>query len=233
MLKVLLVEDEVNVASFIQRGLSEAGYEVTVAMDGNMGYTLAAEHEFAIVLLDVMLPGMNGLEVCRKLRASNRNTPVLMLTALGSTENVVTGLDSGADDYLVKPFKLAELQARIRSLTRRNFTSTEKADLLFMDDLQVNTTAKTVERGGRAVTLTATEYRLLEFMLKNQRKVLSRMEILEHVWGIDFNMGTNVVDVYVNYLRKKLDKGGAAPLIHTVIGMGYIMKEVHGNENSN
>lgn len=233
MLKVLLVEDEVNVASFIQRGLSEAGYEVTVAMDGNMGYTLAIEHEFAIVLLDVMLPGMNGMEVCRKLRASNRNTPVLMLTALGSTENVVTGLDSGADDYLVKPFKLAELQARIRSLTRRNFTSTEKADLLFMDDLQVNTTAKTVQRSGRAVTLTATEYRLLEFMLKNQRKVLSRMEILEHVWGIDFNMGTNVVDVYVNYLRKKLDKGGAAPLIHTVIGMGYIMKEVHGNENSN
>lgn len=233
MLKVLLVEDEVNVASFIQRGLSEAGYEVTVAMDGAMGYSLASAHEFAIILLDVMLPGMNGLEVCRKLREANRNMPVLMLTALGSTENVVTGLDSGADDYLVKPFKFAELQARIRSLTRRSFSSSEKVDLLFMDDLQVNTTAKTVQRGGRAITLTATEYRLLEFMLKNQRKVLSRMEILEHVWGIDFNMGTNVVDVYVNYLRKKLDKGGASPLIHTVIGMGYIMKEVHSNENSN
>lgn len=231
MLKVLLVEDEVNVASFIQRGLSEAGYEVTVAMDGDTGYSLASAHEFAIILLDVMLPGMNGLEVCRRLRQANNHTPVLMLTALGSTENVVTGLDNGADDYLVKPFKFAELQARIRSLTRRNFSAAEKPDVLSMDDLVVNTTAKTVQRGTKAIALTATEYRLLEYMLKNQRKVLSRMEILEHVWGIDFNMGTNVVDVYVNYLRKKLDKGGSQPLIHTVIGMGYIMKEVHENSN--
>ncbi|GGH79022.1 DNA-binding response OmpR family regulator [Filimonas zeae] len=231
MLKVLLVEDEVNVASFIQRGLSEAGYEVTVAMDGDTGYSLASAHEFAIILLDVMLPGINGLEVCRRLRQANNNTPVLMLTALGSTENVVTGLDSGADDYLVKPFKFAELQARIRSLTRRNFSAMEKPDMLSMADLVVNTTAKTVQRGGKPIALTATEYRLLEYMLKNQRKVLSRMEILEHVWGIDFNMGTNVVDVYVNYLRKKLDKGGSLPLIHTVIGMGYIMKEMHENSN--
>lgn len=231
MLKVLLVEDEVNVASFIQRGLSEAGYEVTVAMDGDTGYSLASAHEFAIILLDVMLPGINGLEVCRRLRQANNNTPVLMLTALGSTENVVTGLDSGADDYLVKPFKFAELQARIRSLTRRNFSVMEKPDMLSMADLVVNTTAKTVQRGGKPIALTATEYRLLEYMLKNQRKVLSRMEILEHVWGIDFNMGTNVVDVYVNYLRKKLDKGGNLPLIHTVIGMGYIMKEMHENSN--
>lgn len=231
MLKVLLVEDEVNVASFIQRGLSEAGYEVTVAMDGDTGYSLASAHEFAIILLDVMLPGMNGLDVCRRLRQENNYTPVLMLTALGSTENVVTGLDNGADDYLVKPFKFAELQARIRSLTRRNFAVVEKPDVLSMGDLIVNTSAKTVQRGGKAIALTATEYRLLEYMLKNQRKVLSRMEILEHVWGIDFNMGTNVVDVYVNYLRKKLDKGGSLPLIHTVIGMGYIMKEVHENSN--
>lgn len=231
MLKVLLVEDEVNVASFIQRGLSEAGYEVTVAMDGDTGYSLASTHEFAIILLDVMLPGMNGLDVCRRLRQANNYTPVLMLTALGSTENVVTGLDNGADDYLVKPFKFAELQARIRSLIRRNFIAVERPDVLSIGDLIVNTSAKTVQRGGRAIALTATEYRLLEYMLKNQRKVLSRMEILEHVWGIDFNMGTNVVDVYVNYLRKKLDKGGSLPLIHTVIGMGYIMKEMHENSN--
>lgn len=231
MLKVLLVEDEVNVASFIQRGLSEAGYEVTVAMDGDTGYSLASTHEFAIILLDVMLPGMNGLDVCRRLRQANNYTPVLMLTALGSTENVVTGLDNGADDYLVKPFKFAELQARIRSLIRRNFVAVERPDVLSISDLIVNASAKTVQRGGKAIALTATEYRLLEYMLKNQRKVLSRMEILEHVWGIDFNMGTNVVDVYVNYLRKKLDKGGSLPLIHTVIGMGYIMKEMHENSN--
>ncbi|BAV04148.1 two component transcriptional regulator, winged helix family [Filimonas lacunae] len=232
-MKVLLVEDEVNVASFIQRGLSEAGYEVTVAMDGILGYSIASEHEFAIILLDIMLPGMNGLDICRKLREANVNAPILMLTALGSTENVVTGLDSGADDYLVKPFKFAELQARIRSLTRRNFSAMEKPDILSIDDLQVDANAKTVQRGGKTISLTATEYRLLEFMLKNQRKVLSRMEILEHVWGIDFNMGTNVVDVYVNYLRKKLDKGNSSALIHTVIGMGYILKETHSNENSN
>jgi DNA-binding response OmpR family regulator len=229
-MKVLLIEDEVNVASFIQRGLSEAGYEVTVAMDGVSGLTIATAHDFSIILLDVMLPGMNGLELCRTLRQTNQQVPVLMLTALGSTENIVTGLDMGADDYLVKPFKLAELLARIRSLTRRNQAQPD-AHVLTIDDLAVDVTAKTVKRNNKPVALTATEYRLLEFLIRNQRKVLSRVEILEQVWGIDFNMGTNVVDVYVNYLRKKIDKGFSTRLIHTVIGMGYIMKEVYSNED--
>ena len=229
-MKVLLIEDEVNVASFIQRGLSEAGYEVTVAMDGISGLSMATTHEFLIILLDVMLPGMNGLELCRTLRQTNTKVPVLMLTALGSTENVVTGLDTGADDYLVKPFKLAELLARIRSLTRRNMMQPD-TQMLSIDDLVVDSNAKTVKRAGKTVALTATEYRLLEYLIRNQRKVLSRVDILEQVWGIDFNMGTNVVDVYVNYLRKKIDKGFATKLIHTVIGMGYIMKEVFNNED--
>jgi DNA-binding response OmpR family regulator len=231
-MKVLLIEDEVNVASFIQRGLSEAGYTVTVAMDGVSGLAMATAHDFSIILLDVMLPGMNGLELCRTLRETKQQVPVLMLTALGSTENIVTGLDMGADDYLVKPFKLAELLARIRSLTRRNLAQPE-AHILTIDDLVVDITAKTVKRNNKPVALTATEYRLLEFMIRNQRKVLSRVEILEQVWGIDFNMGTNVVDVYVNYLRKKIDKGAPTRLIHTVIGMGYIMKEVYSNEDPN
>lgn len=229
-MKVLLIEDEVNVASFIQRGLSEAGYEVAVAMDGISGLSMATGHEFAVILLDVMLPGMNGLELCRTLRQTNKQVPVLMLTALGSTENVVTGLDTGADDYLVKPFKLVELLARIRSLTRRNSPQPE-SNRLIIDDLMVDVNARTVKRGNKTIALTATEYRLLEFMMRNQRKVLSRVEILEQVWGIDFNMGTNVVDVYVNYLRKKIDKGFSTRLIHTVIGMGYIMKEVYNDEN--
>lgn len=230
-MKVLLIEDEVNVASFIQRGLTEAGYEVTVAMDGVSGLSIATNHEFTVILLDVMLPGMNGLELCRKLRMINQQVPVIMLTALGSTENIVTGLDTGADDYLVKPFKLAELLARIRSLTRRQPQQPSDSSVLVIDDLIVDTSAKTVKRNFKPIALTATEYRLLEFMMRNQRKVLSRVEILEQVWGIDFNMGTNVVDVYVNYLRKKIDKGYNTKLIHTVIGMGYIMKEVYGNED--
>ncbi|RXK81356.1 response regulator transcription factor [Filimonas effusa] len=231
-MKVLLIEDEVNVASFIQRGLTEAGYEVTVAMDGVSGLSIATTHEFTVILLDVMLPGMNGLELCRKLRLTNRQVPVLMLTALGSTENIVAGLDTGADDYLVKPFKLAELLARIRSLTRRQPQQLTDSTLLVIDDLVVDVNAKIVKRNFKPIALTATEYRLLEFMMRNQRKVLSRVEILEQVWGIDFNMGTNVVDVYVNYLRKKIDKGFDTKLIHTVIGMGYIMKEVYGNETT-
>lgn len=231
-MKVLLIEDEVNVASFIQRGLTEAGYEVTVAMDGVSGLSIATTHEFTVILLDVMLPGMNGLELCRKLRLINQQVPVLMLTALGSTENIVTGLDTGADDYLVKPFKLVELLARIRSLTRRQPQQPADSTLLVIDDLVVDVNAKTVKRNFKPIALTATEYRLLEFMMRNQRKVLSRVEILEQVWGIDFNMGTNVVDVYVNYLRKKIDKGFNTKLIHTVIGMGYIMKEVYDNGES-
>jgi DNA-binding response OmpR family regulator len=175
--------------------------------------------------LDIMLPGVNGLELCRQLRKEHIDTPVLMLTALGTTENIVTGLDNGADDYLVKPFKFAELEARLRTLSRRKNGSNRSTEQLQIGDLTLNTATKTAQRNGQEIVLTSTEYRLLEFMIRNRGRVLSRIELLENIWGIDFNMGTNVVDVYVNYLRKKIGNDQENKLIHTVIGMGYIVKE--------
>jgi DNA-binding response OmpR family regulator len=228
-MKILLVEDEPNVVSLIKRALADNGYEISVAMDGRSGLQMSNDHDFDLVILDIMLPGMNGVEICRNIRRQNEQVPILMLTALGTTENIVTGLDSGADDYLVKPFKLAELSARVRTLTRRVKGSITTDNLLQIADLELDTVSKTVRRNNKPINLTATEYRLLEFLMKHQRRVLSRIEILEHVWDIDFNLGTNVVDVYVNYLRKKIDKQGSSKLIHTVVGMGYVMREQHEN----
>ncbi|HEY8918865.1 MAG TPA: response regulator transcription factor [Chitinophaga sp.] len=228
-MKILLVEDEPNVVSLIKRGLADNGYEISVAMDGSSGLQMANGHDFDLIILDIMLPGINGVEICRSIRKQNEQVPIMMLTALGTTENIVTGLDSGADDYLVKPFKLAELSARVRTLTRRSKNTQGPGSLLQIADLELDTVSKTVRRNNKPLNLTATEYRLLEFLLKNQRRVLSRIEILEHVWDIDFNLGTNVVDVYVNYLRKKIDKTGSSKLIHTVVGMGYVMREQHEN----
>jgi len=224
-MKILLVEDEVNVASFIRRGLSEAGYHISVAMDGNTGHWMAQEQDFDLLILDVMLPGANGLEICTLLRKQKYNKPILMLTALGTTENIVAGLEAGADDYLVKPFKLEELIARIRSLGRRAQGQFSSSNVLKAGDLEMDVDSKIITRGGMALALTATEFRLLEYMLKNTNRVLSRIDILENVWSIDFNLGTNVVDVYVNYLRKKVDKDHPEKLIHTVIGMGYMLKD--------
>jgi DNA-binding response OmpR family regulator len=228
-MKILLVEDEPNVVSLIKRGLADNGYEISVAMDGWSGLQMTNDHDFDLIILDIMLPGINGVEICRSIRKQNEHVPIMMLTALGTTENIVTGLDSGADDYLVKPFKLAELSARVRTLTRRSKNTQAPGSLLQIADLELDTVSKTVRRNNKPLNLTATEYRLLEYLLKNQRRVLSRIEILEHVWDIDFNLGTNVVDVYVNYLRKKIDKTGSSKLIHTVVGMGYVMREQHEN----
>lgn len=224
-MKVLLIEDDAAVAGMIRKGLTEGGYSVTVAPDGQAGLDIGTGNAFDIMILDIMLPGINGLELCKRLRREGIDTPILMLTALGTTENIVMGLDSGADDYLVKPFKFAELEARLRTLGRRKTGAAKSTDLLQIGDITVNTAAKNVVRNGREITLTSTEYRLLEFMVRNRGRVLSRIELLENVWGIDFNMGTNVVDVYVNYLRKKLGNDHDRKLIHTVIGMGYIIKE--------
>jgi DNA-binding response OmpR family regulator len=210
-LKILLIEDEPGLVSVIIRGLNEAGMEVSVAGDGQIGLEMAMKHQFDLIILDIMLPGMNGIQVCRELRKAENNVAVLMLTALSSTENIITGLDSGADDYLVKPFKFAELEARIRSLVRRSKNVAPVRNILRIED-------------GKQIVLTATEYRLLEYFLRNMNVVLSRIQILEHVWDIDFNMGTNVVDVYINYLRKKIDQGYNTKLIHTVFGMGYMFK---------
>ncbi|REA61356.1 DNA-binding response regulator [Dyadobacter luteus] len=227
-MKLLIIEDEPSVISLIQRSLSP-GNEITVAMDGQSGLQMCLQHDFDIIILDLMVPLINGMEVCRKVRSANISTPILMLTALGTTENIVSGLDAGADDYMTKPFKLAELEARIRTLTRRG-KETEKEKTvtgLRIADLIMDTITKTVTRAGQPIELTATEFRLLEFLLQNQNKVLNRMEILENVWDINFNLGTNVVDVYINYLRKKIDKKHAVKLIHTVFGMGYVMRQTY------
>lgn len=224
-MKLLLIEDEPSVVSFIRRYLTEAGYDVSVALDGNEGLQMATDNTFQLIILDVMLPGMNGIAVCRQLRKQQNATPILMLTALGSTENVVAGLDSGADDYLVKPFKQAELLARIRSLLRRQPETATTISVLRKADLELDLHTKSASRGGETIPLTATEFRLLEYMMRNPRRVLSRMEILENVWGVDFNMNTKVVDVYVNYLRKKVNRKGLSSLIQTVVGMGYMLKE--------
>lgn len=234
-MKILLVEDEPAVVSVISRGLTESGYEVSVAPDGLLGLEMARNTDYGLIILDVMLPGMNGVDVCRVLRAENNHAPILMLTALGTTENVVMGLDSGADDYMTKPYKFLELEARVRSLMRRQGTSaitgTASSNLLRLADLELNTDTRQASRNQRVFALTATEYRLLEYLLSNPRKVISRAEILEHVWGIDFNMNTKVVDVYVNYLRKKLNRNQEPELIHTVVGHGYMLKETLTDEN--
>lgn len=227
-MKLLLIEDEPSVVSFIRRYLTEAGYDVSVALDGLAGLQMATDNTFQLIILDVMLPGMNGIAVCKELRKQQDSTPILMLTALGSTENVVAGLDSGADDYLVKPFKQAELLARIRSLLRRQPEATAApavSNALKISDLELDLNTKSANRGKETIVLTATEYRLLEYMMRNPRRVLSRMEILENVWGVDFNMNTKVVDVYVNYLRKKVNRKDQPALIQTVVGMGYMLKE--------
>lgn len=230
MKKILLVEDEAHVVSFIKKGLTEEGYEVTVALDGKTGLLLQQNNHFDIIILDIMLPEMNGLDVCREIRKTDIQIPILFLTALGTAENIVLGLESGADDYLVKPFKFIELLARIKTLLRRtesyNPSPEIQEDYIYkIDDLILNDYSKTVTRGGEVISLTTTEFKLLLNFLQNRNKVLSRGEILDTVWGVNFDMGTNVVDVYVNYLRKKIDSNTENKLIHTVIGMGYVMKE--------
>jgi two-component system copper resistance phosphate regulon response regulator CusR len=230
---ILLVEDEPNVVSVIKRGLADFGFEVSVAANGATGLQMALDNDFDLVILDVMLPVMDGIQVCKFIRQQKQNIPIIMLTALDSTENIVSGLDSGADDYLVKPFKIAELAARLRTLLRRKGgDGLPKTNLYAIGNVELDADSKIAYRDKEPLKLTATEFRLLEYFIKNQKKVLSRIQILESVWDIDFNMGTNVVDVYVNYLRKKLEKNGTSKLIHTVFGMGYMMKEGDPDENT-
>lgn len=229
MQKILLVEDEAHVVSFINKGLTEIGYQVSVAFDGKNGFQLFSEGAFDLVILDIMLPEMNGLEVCKNIRSKNEKIPILFLTALGTSENVVLGLDAGADDYLVKPFKFIELAARIKSLLRRAGQTTRVSEqqdshLLRIGDLTLNDDTKTLMHRDQPISLTTTEYRLIRYFMNNKNKVLSRVDILQHVWGVDFDLGTNVVDVYVNYLRKKIDKVADTKYIHTVIGMGYVLR---------
>ena len=231
MKKILLVEDEVSVVSFIKKGLTEEGFEISIAFDGKTGLQLALDNDFDLIILDIMLPEINGLDLCKSIRLENIEVPILFLTALGTPENIVLGLENGADDYLVKPFKFIELVARIKSLLRRSKGNSKKNEqqqkdyIYSFNDLLLNDYTKTVKRNEEEISLTSTEYKLLFFFVKNKNKVVSRFEILEAVWGIDYNLGTNVVDVYVNYLRKKIDTHQNKKIIHTVIGMGYVLKE--------
>ncbi len=233
MKKIVLIEDESSVVSFIKKGLQELNYEISVALDGYTGIKLVEDNDFDMIILDIMLPDINGLEVCKEIRKKNKTIPILFLTALDSSENIVLGLESGGDDYLVKPFKFIELVARIKSLLRRSgqINGTDSNDIennenvYQFEDLNVNDYTKKVTRNGTEISLTSTEYKLLLYFLNNPEKVISRSEILEAVWGVNYELGTNVVDVYVNYLRKKLDSQDDSKIIHTVIGMGYVMKK--------
>lgn len=223
-MKILLAEDEPAVAGIINKGLTENGYRITIAPDGNIALELALKTDFDIIILDIMLPGINGMQLCKTIRKNKILTPILFLTALGTTENIVAALDAGGDDYIVKPFKFAELEARLKSLSRRSQQKIKENETLHISGLTIDLEAKLVSLHNKPVTLTPTEYRLLEYFVRNRNKVLSRIQILEHVWGIDFNMATNIVDVYVNYLRKKIDAGNEQKLIQTMVGMGYIFK---------
>ncbi|OAQ39201.1 DNA-binding response regulator [Pedobacter psychrophilus] len=226
-MSILIVEDEISLVNALKRGLTEYGYEVTAATNGQTGLQMALNQVFELIILDVMLPGLDGIQICKQIREANKLTPILMLTALDSTENIVNALDNGADDYLVKPFKMPELAARLRTLIRRSglIKPELNQNIYTIENISIDLEAKVVSCEGIAINLTPTEYRLMEYFVKNKRKVLSRIQILDQVWDIDFNLGTNVVDVYVNYLRKKIEKSSGKKVIHTVFGMGYMMKE--------
>lgn len=223
---ICLIEDEQKVAAFICKGLEESGYKVKAAATGAEGQKLVGKEKFDLLILDVMLPDANGIELCRQIREADGDTPILMLTALSQVHDKVSGLKAGADDYLVKPFHFSELLARMEALMRRNKVK-EEDHLLVFDDLQLDTWTKTAERDGKQIALTAKEYMLLELFLRNPNKILSREYIAEQVWEIGFDTGTNFIDVYVNYLRKKIEKDFKSKLIHTVIGMGYILKQAN------
>ncbi|HET7010519.1 MAG TPA: response regulator transcription factor [Anaerolineales bacterium] len=220
--RILVIEDEDRILQFLRRGLTYEGYRVETAADGPAGLALARESPPDLVILDWMLPGLDGLEVCRRLRAGG-DVPILMLTAKEAVSDRVEGLDAGADDYLVKPFEFDELLARIRALLRR--AHPEAADVLAFNDLRLDTGTHQAFRGDRLVELTAKEYELLELFMRNPRQVLTREVIFDRVWGYDFGGESNIIEVYVRYLRQKTEAGGETRLIHTVRGVGYVLRE--------
>ncbi len=225
-MKILIVEDEKKIAGSLKKGLEELDYEVVLGYDGKIGEKLFRQQDFDLVILDINLPGMNGFELCASIRQENKEVPVLMLTTFGSVPDKVEGFNAGADDYMVKPFSFAELIVRIRALLKR---STQKnlpvGNILRFADLEMDLDTKQVSRSGKTIPLTAKEFLLLEYLMRNKRKVVSRADIGEHVWNIDFDTNTNTIEVYINYLRKKIDRDFPDKLIHTQVGFGYIMKE--------
>jgi heavy metal response regulator len=222
-MRVLIVEDEKKVAAFIKKGLEEETYAVDTAHNGEDGLHMGLENQYDLIILDLMLPVINGLEVLSRLRENKVDTPILLLTAKDSVEDKVTGLNTGADDYLTKPFAFSELLARIRVLLRRGKAETKT--VLQIKGLSLDLVSHKVKRNDEEIELTGKEYSLLEYFMRNQGKVLTRTMIAEHVWDYNFDTFTNVIDVYVNHLRKKIDKGYPEKLLHTLRGVGYIMKE--------
>jgi len=225
-MKILIVEDEPKVASFIKKGLEENHYEAEIAYDGLSGEKLAQLNKYNLFILDIIVPGISGLDLCRKLKKMNSDIPVLMLTALGTTDDKIIGFDAGADDYLVKPFEFRELLARVKVLVKKGSQSNNTDNLLIVSDLELDLEKKVARRGGAYIDLTAKEFSLLEYFMRNSGRVLSRNDIAEKVWDASFDFGTNVVDVYVNFLRKKIDKGYSNKLIHTRVGFGYVFGDL-------
>jgi two-component system, OmpR family, copper resistance phosphate regulon response regulator CusR len=223
-MKVLIVDDEIKVTSFIKKGLEDYGFEADIALTPAIAQKKWQPGKYHVIILDVNLPQMSGFELCRLIRQHDEHIPVLMLTALGTTDDKLAGFDAGADDYLVKPFEFGELMARLRALYKRSRHTPIEPDVLKIADLEFNLTTKTIKRGNKKIDLTAREMALLEFFLRNQSRAIARNEIAEKVWDVSFDTGTNVVDVYINYLRKKIDRDFTPKLIHTITGIGYIMK---------
>ncbi len=226
VVRILIVEDELKVASFIRRALEEESYAVDVCSDGVQGRDMASEVDYDLILLDLLLPGLGGIDALKAMRDAGVTAPILILTARSKVEQRVKGLDAGADDYLTKPFAIEELLARVRALLRR--TGGDTAGVLHIDDLLLNPVTREVTRGGRRIELTSKEYALLEYMMRNTGRVLTRPMIAEHVWDLDFDTFTNVIDVYISYLRNKIDRDHERALIHTVRGSGYTLKAADG-----
>ena len=223
-MKLLIVEDEPTLLSVIRKGLSEKNHDVSAALDGTTAWEMLSGGNYDVVVLDVMLPDINGIELCRRLRAAGNYVPILMLTALNSSDNIVTGLNAGADDYMAKPFRFTELEARINALARRAAQEHKVTEVIVIEDLEIDMRTKTVKRNDENIVLTAKEFNLLHYLAKNSGTILSREKILDNVWNINFDMNTNVVDVYINYIRKKIDKPYNHKLIHTIKGLGYVVK---------
>lgn len=227
-MRILVVEDEKKVASFIKKGLEEQSYVVDTAFDGLEGERLASQKPYDAVILDVLLPKQDGIMTCQKIRFKGINSPVLMLTALGDTDDKVRGLDSGADDYLTKPFHFEELLARVRALLRRK--SQDKSALLQAGKLVLDPVTRKVQRDGRQIRLTSREFALLEYFMRNKGQILSRSSLAQHVWNVSFDMESNVIDVYVKLLRQKIDKGFEKPMLQTIVGAGYVLKGEDEND---
>ena len=223
--KILIVEDEKKISAVILKGLEEEKYSVDDAFDGEKGEQLALKNQYDLIILDIMLPKKDGIQILDAVRSSNNETPVLMLTAKGTVEDRVKGLDTGADDYLVKPFAITELLARVRSLLRRKKGAEKSATTLTIADLTLDLVARKVIRGGKIIDLTSKEFSLLEYFIRNKNKTLNRSTITEHIWNYNFDTGTNIIDVYINHLRTKIDGGFDVKLLHTIRGVGYVLKD--------